>query len=438
MLSARSFGSNAMPNWTAATTTAAAAFLRGLSSAYSSSSSWSSVFWASKMPRIDVDLKLDFKDVLFRPKRSSLKSRSEVDLQRTFTFRNSKQTYTGIPIIAANMDTTGTFEMAQVLSKHTLFTAIHKHYSVEDWKNFAANHPECLEHVAASSGSGNADLEKLCAILEAIPALKYICLDVANGYSEYFVEFVKTVRGKFPKHTIMAGNVVTGEMVEELILSGADIIKVGIGPGSVCTTRIKTGVGYPQLSAVIECADSAHGLKGHIISDGGCSCPGDVAKAFGENPTHYICPFHVWMSHTFWGFVCVTVLYSFPKPNRRLSSANCSTGAGADFVMMGGMLAGHDQCSGEVIEKNGKKYKLFYGMSSDTAMKKYVGGVAEYRASEGRTVEVPYRGDVENTIRDVLGGLRSTCTYVGAAKLKELSRRTTFIRVTQQSSQLFT
>ncbi|XP_038821710.1 GMP reductase 1-like isoform X2 [Salvelinus namaycush] len=316
------------------------------------------------MPRVDADLKLDFKDVLFRPKRSSLKSRSEVDLARTFTFRNSKQTYHGIPIIAANMDTTGTFEMARVLSKH----------------------------IAASSGSGKADLERLCEILEAIPDIKYICLDVANGYSEYFVEFVKTVRDKFPKHTIMAGNVVTGEMVEELILSGADIIKVGIGPGSVCTTRIKTGVGYPQLSAVIECADSAHGLKGHIISDGGCSCPGDVAKAFG---------------------------------------------AGADFVMMGGMLAGHDQCLGEVVQKEGKKVKLFYGMSSDTAMKKYVGGVAEYRASEGRTVEVPYRGDVENTIRDILGGLRSTCTYVGAAKLKELSRRTTFIRVTQQASTMF-
>ncbi|XP_060798020.1 GMP reductase 1 isoform X2 [Neoarius graeffei] len=316
------------------------------------------------MPRVDADLKLDFKDVLLRPKRSSLKSRSEVDLQRTFTFRNSKQTYNGIPIIAANMDTTGTFEMAQVMSKH----------------------------VAASSGSGQADLEKLCSILEAIPLIKYICLDVANGYSEHFVEFVKRVRGKFPNHTIMAGNVVTGEMVEELILSGADIIKVGIGPGSVCTTRIKTGVGYPQLSAVIECADSAHGLKGHIISDGGCSCPGDVAKAFG---------------------------------------------AGADFVMLGGMLAGHDQCAGEVIEKDGMKFKLFYGMSSDTAMKKYVGGVAEYRASEGRTVQVPYRGDVEDTIRDILGGLRSTCTYVGAAKLKELSRRTTFIRVTQQSSQMF-
>uniref|UniRef100_A0A8C3GD27 GMP reductase n=1 Tax=Cairina moschata TaxID=8855 RepID=A0A8C3GD27_CAIMO len=233
------------------------------------------------MPRVDADLKLDFKDVLLRPKRSSLKSRSEVDLTRTFTFRNSKQTYTGIPIIVANMDTVGTFEMAVVMAKHAMFTAIHKHYSLEEWKLFAANHPECLEHVAASSGSGKADLDKLTSILEAIPPIRYICLDVANGYSEHFVEFVKSVRALFPNHTIMAGNVVTGEMVEELILSGADIIKVGIGPGSVCTTRIKTGVGYPQLSAVIECADSAHGLKGHIISDGGCSCPGDVAKAFG-------------------------------------------------------------------------------------------------------------------------------------------------------------
>lgn len=225
-----------------------------------------------------------------------------------------------------------------------------------------------------------------------MPQLKYICVDVANGYSEHFVHFVKDVRQKFPSHTIMAGNVVTGEMVEELILAGADIIKVGIGPGSVCTTRKKTGVGYPQLSAVIECADAAHGLGGHIISDGGCTCPGDVSKAFG---------------------------------------------AGADFVMLGGMLAGHSESSGEIIEKNGKKYKLFYGMSSDTAMKKHAGGVADYRASEGKTVEVPYKGPVDETIRDILGGVRSTCTYVGAAKLKELSRRTTFIRVTQQLNTVF-
>ncbi|XP_006008138.1 GMP reductase 2 isoform X1 [Latimeria chalumnae] len=344
------------------------------------------------MPRIDNDIKLDFKDVLLRPKRSTLKSRSEVDLMRSFTFRNSKHSYTGIPIIAANMDTVGTFEMAKVLCKFSLFTAIHKHYTAEEWKEFAAQNPDCLQHVAASSGSGVTDFEKLCEILNAVPEVCYICLDVANGYSEHFVQFLKDVRAKFPNHTIMAGNVVTCEMVEELILSGADIIKVGIGPGSVCTTRKKTGVGYPQLSAVIECADAAHGLNGHIISDGGCTCPGDVAKAFG---------------------------------------------AGADFVMLGGMLAGHTECGGETVEKNGKKYKLFYGMSSETAMKKHTGGVADYRASEGKTVEVECKGDVEHTLRDILGGVRSTCTYVGAAKLKELSRRTTFIRVTQQLNPIF-
>uniref|UniRef100_A0A8C4QJY6 GMP reductase n=1 Tax=Eptatretus burgeri TaxID=7764 RepID=A0A8C4QJY6_EPTBU len=311
---------------------------------------------------------------------------------RTFTFRNSRKSYHGIPVIAANMDTVGTFAMAQALSKHLMFTTIHKHYSVEQWKQFVSKHRDCLPHMAVSAGSGKADMEKLTSILEVVPELEYICLDVANGYSEHFVDVVRRTREKFPEQTIMAGNVVTGEMVEELILSGADIIKVGIGPGSVCTTRKKTGVGYPQLSAVIECADAAHGLKGHIISDGGCTCPGDVAKAFG---------------------------------------------AGADFVMLGGMLAGHDECGGETLDRNGEKFKLFYGMSSDIAMEKYAGGTAEYRASEGKTVEVPYMGDVEHTIRDILGGLRSTCTYVGAAKLKELSRRTTFIRVTQQVNYMF-
>ncbi|XP_064599230.1 GMP reductase 2-like isoform X2 [Liolophura sinensis] len=345
------------------------------------------------MPRVDNDIKLDFKDVLIRPKRSTLKTRADVNLQRSFLFRNSGQEYTGIPVMAANMDTVGTFDMAKALGKHSMFTCIHKHYPVEEWREFAGQNKDILQYIAASSGTGQGDLSKLCAILEAVPDIRYICVDVANGYSEHFVEFVREVRKKFPQHTIMAGNVVTGEMVEELVLSGADIIKVGIGPGSVCTTRKKTGVGYPQLSAVIECADAAHGLGGHIISDGGCTCPGDVAKAFG---------------------------------------------AGADFVMCGGMLAGHTESGGEIVEKNGRKMKLFYGMSSATAMKKHAGGVAEYRASEGKTVEIEYRGDVEVTIQDILGGLRSTCTYVGAGKLKELSRRTTFIRVTQQLNEIFT
>ncbi|KAI2795689.1 hypothetical protein BLOT_016328, partial [Blomia tropicalis] len=347
----------------------------------------------STMPKIEEGVKLDFKDVLLRPKRSTLKSRAQVDLKREYTFRNSGQKYVGIPLIAANMDTIGTFELALALHKHDCFTAIHKHYTVEEWVKFASENKDVLRNVAVSSGSGENDFEKLNEILSQIPEIKFICLDVANGYSEFFVEFVKKVRNAFPTHTIMAGNVVTGEMVEELILSGADIIKVGIGPGSVCTTRKKTGVGYPQLSAVLECADAAHGLGGHIISDGGCTCPGDVCKAFG---------------------------------------------GGADFVMLGGMLAGHDQCTGEVVVKeSGRKVKQFYGMSSATAMVKHHGGVAEYRASEGKTVEVPYRGDVELTILDILGGLRSACTYTGAGKLKELPIRTTFIRVTQQTNEIF-
>jgi len=346
------------------------------------------------MPRIDTDVKLDFKDVLVRPKRSTLKSRSDVDLSRSYVFRNSGRTYKGIPIMASNMDTVGTFEMASALCKHSVFTAIHKHYSVDAWKEFAGKNKTCLESLAVSSGIRDGDLEKLKQILAAAPEVGFICLDVANGYSEHFVEFVKKVRKLFPTHTIMAGNVVTCEMTEELILAGADIIKVGIGPGSVCTTRKKTGVGYPQLSAVIECADAAHGLGGHIMSDGGCTCPGDVSKAFG---------------------------------------------AGADFVMLGGMLAGHDESGGEMVERNGKKLKQFYGMASATAMTKYSGNeLAEYRASEGKAVEIDYRGPVEKTVMDILGGVRSTCTYVGASTLKELPRRTTFIRVTQQLNEVFT
>ncbi len=344
--------------------------------------------------RIEYDIKLGFKDVMFRPKRSTLSSRSQVRLERTFRLKHTNTEWTGIPVMAANMDTVGTFEMALALYDKKLFTAIHKHYSLEEWNNFMAMAPKGIENfIAVSSGTGSHDLEKIVGVISANPQLRFICIDVANGYSEHFVAFVKKTRTKFHDKVIIAGNVVTGEMVEELLLAGADIIKVGIGPGSVCTTRVKTGVGYPQLSAIIECADAAHGLGGQIISDGGCSTPGDVAKAFG---------------------------------------------AGADFVMLGGMLAGHDESGGELIEKQGKKVKQFYGMSSTTAMDKHAGGVADYRASEGKTVEVPYRGQVENTLLDILGGIRSTCTYVGASQLKELTKRTTFIRVAEQENRVYT
>ena len=269
-----------------------------------------------------------------------------------------------------------------------ILTAVHKHYSVEEWQAFINNSSaDVLKHVMVSTGTSDADFEKTKQILDLNPALNFVCIDVANGYSEHFVQFVAKAREAWPTKTICAGNVVTGEMCEELILSGADIVKVGIGPGSVCTTRVKTGVGYPQLSAVIECADAAHGLGGMIVSDGGCTTPGDVAKAFG---------------------------------------------GGADFVMLGGMLAGHEESGGRIVEENGEKFMLFYGMSSESAMKRHVGGVAEYRAAEGKTVKLPLRGPVENTARDILGGLRSACTYVGASRLKELTKRTTFIRVQEQ------
>ncbi|HSN48498.1 MAG TPA: GMP reductase [Flavobacterium sp.] len=343
--------------------------------------------------RIENELKLGFKDVMIRPKRSTLKSRSQVSLDREFKFLHSSVSWSGVPIMGANMDTVGTFEMALALAKENLFTAIHKHYSLQQWNEFMKNAPENIaDYIAVSSGTGKNDFKKIGEIFEHNPQLKFICIDVANGYSEHFVSFLKQARNQYPDKVIIAGNVVTGEMVEELLLAGADIVKVGIGPGSVCTTRVKTGVGYPQLSAIIECADAAHGLGGHIISDGGCVTPGDVSKAFG---------------------------------------------AGADFVMLGGMLAGHTESGGELIEIDGEKHKKFYGMSSETAMNKHVGGVAEYRASEGKTVQVPFKGDVIDTLKDILGGIRSTCTYVGASKLKELTKRTTFIRVLEQENVIF-
>lgn len=371
--------------------------------------------------RIEEDIKLDFRDVLIRPKRSALNSRKEVSLTREYRFKHSGRKWQGVPIMASNMDGVGTLAMAITLQKHGMFTCLVKSYQEQDIKSNA----ESLDnlHFAITSGTSETDFRKLSNILTTNPNIQYVCIDIANGYSEHFGEYISQIRSSFPSVTIIAGNVVTADMTQELILRGADIVKVGIGPGSVCTTRIQTGVGYPQLSAIIECADAAHGLDAHIIADGGCTCPGDVAKAFG---------------------------------------------AGADFVMLGGMLAGHDEGGGKIVdhvyesteqdkinigktEDDGilmpnvryhpkyitKKMVEFYGMSSDTAMNKHHGGVAHYRSSEGRTVEIPYKGPVETTILDLLGGLRSACTYVGAPSLKQLPKCTTFIRVNRQINDVF-
>jgi GMP reductase len=329
--------------------------------------------------RIIEDVKLDYKDVLITPKRSTLSSRSQVRLKREFMFRNGNS-WSGVPIIAANMDGVGTFEMDSELEKHECLVAVTKHYGNEE---LGEHFKQKMNSSVYSLGISDSDLQKFQFVYSVAqnPYMR-VCVDVANGYTQSFVDFIKRFRDKYPNIVLMAGNVVTPEMTEELILAGVDIVKVGIGPGSVCTTRKMTGIGYPQLSAVIECADAAHGLQGHIIADGGCSVPGDVVKAFA---------------------------------------------AGADFVMLGGMLAGHKEGGASPFGDN-----KFYGMSSETAMDLHNGGVANYRASEGKTVEIPYRGEVSRTLQDILGGLRSACTYVGASELKELSKRTTFVRVTQQ------
>ena len=339
------------------------------------------------MNKIEYGLKLDFSNVLIRPKRSTINSRSQVDLQREFKFKYSTLNWKGIPIISANMDTTGTFRVYHTLKKHNIITATHKFYTVEDYQTEMVDNGLDPDYFMISTGIGEKALIRLKSILDKVPC-NWICIDIANGYINNLVTFCKQVRKEFPDKRIIAGNVVTREMVEELILEGlVDVVKVGIGPGAACTTRIKTGVGMPQLSAIMECADAAHGVNGLIIGDGGITCPGDMSKAFG---------------------------------------------GGADFVMVGSAFAGHHENPGEVIEKDNVKYKKFYGMSSQKAMETHYGKMAEYRSSEGRELLVKLKGNLDNTVLDYLGGLRSTCTYINAETIKNMSKCTTFIQVSQQ------
>ncbi len=341
--------------------------------------------------RIEEEIKLDYSDVLFRPKRSTLKSRSEVNLKRKYSFKYSKINWEGVPIIASNMDGVGEVGIATKLKSFKMMTALTKQHDEEQIK-FLEKQKSIYNFVALSCGTSKESYSRLNKLLKKYPKFKFICIDVANGYSENFSHFVSEVREKYPSKTIIAGNVVTADMTQELVLSGADIVKVGIGPGSVCTTRIQTGVGYPQLSAVLECADAAHGLGAHIIADGGCTSPGDVAKGFG---------------------------------------------AGADFVMLGGMLAGHKEGGGTIIKDKNESYIEFYGSSSEEANEKHYGGLANYRSSEGKKVRIKYRSSLDKTVKDILGGIRSSCTYVGAPTLKQLSKCTTFVRVNNQYNDVF-
>ena len=341
--------------------------------------------------RIEQDIKLDYKDVLFKPKRSKLESRRDVDLARTFKFHYGNE-WTGVPVMASNMDGVGTFAMAKVLQEHKMITVMRKHYTVDDWTKNAKGVK--MKYLSVCTGTGviwdpdAPDYATMKAVLAMYPDIKFITVDVANAYHENYADFISRLRDAYPDKTLIAGNVISAEMTEELIIKGADIVKCGIGPGSVCTTRLMTGVGVPQLSGIIECADAANGIGGHIIADGGCVYPGDVSKAFG---------------------------------------------AGAHFTMLGGMLAGHDESEGEVV--NGKIQ--FYGMSSDAAMATHGTRKDGYRGAEGKVVELPHKGPVEKTVIEILGGLRSTCTYIGAKRIKDMPKCTTFVRCTQQVNQVF-
>jgi len=362
--------------------------------------------------RIENEVQLDYSDVLLKPKRSTLESRKQVTLTRVFKFPHSKHKLECIPIMAANMDGVGTFGMSEATISRGMLTALNKSHLIGDLEKHHGDMGQMMmDKLCLSIGMQESDLGKVKALKHKYPI---IVIDTPNGYMEKFVSFVKAVRGIVGNHNvIVAGNVVTADQTQELILNGADIVKVGIGPGSVCTTRIQTGIGYPQLSAVMECADAAHGLGGHIMADGGCTCPGDIAKAFA---------------------------------------------GGADFVMLGGMLAGHDEGGGEIVNKyhhpageyffrerdqsyhpvvEQRKFVQFYGMSSKEANEKHAGGLKEYRASEGREVMIPYKGKVGDTLQEILGGLRSACTYVGARQLKDLPKCATFIRVNNQYNKTF-
>lgn len=365
------------------------------------------------MQKIINETKLDFDDVLIRPKRSTLSSRSEVDLIRSFDFAHSSRRLNCVPIMVANMDTVGTVNMAKSLEMNSAVTCLHKHYDEDVLVNLFTRP---TDHIWYSTGTSKKDMEKLERVFNTIKLsqgyLPNVCLDVANGYTEQFVKTASHIRKLFPEIILMAGNVVTQEMVEELIIHGkVDIVKVGIGSGSVCTTRLKTGVGYPQLSAVMECADAAHGLGGHICSDGGCKVVGDVCKAFGGN---------------------------------------------SDFVMLGSMFAGCDECEGEwkyeykmrsggwqPFDPGGSDHEKrkvslkYYGMSSKDAMDKHHDGVAQYRTAEGKAVIVPYKGLASDVIQDIYGGLRSACTYIGANKIKDFGKKTTFIQVNNTHNRVY-
>ncbi len=341
--------------------------------------------------------KLDFSNVLIKPRYSKLNSRKDVDLNVSYTTKWAKKQLDGVPIFVSNMDTTGTFSMSIKCLEYKIYTAIHKHYSVQEWREFIELHkrllPELKKYIFISTGTRDQDYTKLIKIVK-LTGIENICIDNANGYTKSFVSFVKEIRQKFPNSVIIAGSVATKFMGMKLLDAGADIIRFGIGSGSLCTTRMLTGIGVPQFSLILECAKFIRNNGGLFMSDGGATCPGDFVKAFG---------------------------------------------AGADFIMSGSMFYGHTECETEIRENKhtGEKQCIHYGMSSKQAMEKHYGEMANYRAEEGKVEIIKYKGNVSDTLNKILGGIRSGCTYTNSKNIVELHDNVRFIKVNQQTNEIF-
>jgi GMP reductase len=368
---------------------------------------------------INNETKLDFSDVLIVPQRSTLNSRSEILLERTFHFYHSPRIWKGIPIICANMSFCS-FDMAKELANHKMIACLHKYHSLDELSNYFNSNPQNINYTFVSIGYKKSDLNHLLELKNKINIQPNICIDVPNGHMDAFVKYCKKVRENFPESIIIAGNVTNTSSTQELIIyGGVDIVKIGIGGGSACTTRFLTGCGVPQLSCCLENSYIAHGLQngekklGLVCSDGGHKTVGDVCKA-----------------------LC----------------------AGSDFVMLGGYFAGTESCNGEwtfehkaYLNKD-NKYKdinwwqpnspgyetekrktkfTYYGMSTHHSQQLYEDNIKHYRASEGTKITVEYKGTVDRVIQELLGGIRSCCCYIGADTIKNMNKCAEFCRVSK-------
>lgn len=317
---------------------------------------------------------ITFDDILMVPSYNHYESRRLVDI--SMTDKAGKLTLK-LPVMSSNMDTVTESAMANFMSSKGGIGVLHRFMSIE---NNIAEFKKCVDTVFVSVGCTDAELERAKALSDV--GAHYFCIDVAHAHAKYVGHTLKQLRKMLPNACIMAGNVATYAGADYLASCGADIIKAGIGGGSVCSTRIKTGFGIPMLTCIQDCARCDRS----IVADGGIRAPGDIVKALAF---------------------------------------------GADFVMIGGMLAGTAVTPGEIITaKDGKKIKQYRGMASREAQTDFMGGMSDWKTAEGVATDVPYRDDQDLILSDIMGGLRSGLTYAGASTIRELQRKLDYRMIT--------